>query len=185
MIPIAGAQVRCPQDKRADDLATRFVIKAGTIRLPIGAFLLVRKGARIGAIRLTGIDPAATQETGKSTWESLVEPDRSGSFVAKGVVRQTGELNIQPLQGPGRLIYIHQPGVIDARVGKWKFSFDAPSLMTMSDTSFWTGTGDHGFEFAPTAACDASEINIRDEHLRWFRYDRNADTALPLSDLPK
>ena len=36
-------QSRCPEETRSDDFATRFVIHNGAIRMPAGAFLLVRK----------------------------------------------------------------------------------------------------------------------------------------------
>jgi hypothetical protein len=153
--------------------------------MPIGAFVLVRKKGQVGAIRLTSIDPAATKWLGKSNWESFFQADGSDSLLAKNVVRRTGELNVLPLKGPGRLIYSYEPGVVEARVGKWKLSFGAPSIMTMSDTSFWTGVGDHGFEFAPTSACNLSEIDFKATGLRWFRFDRNANITLPLSELPK
>jgi hypothetical protein len=179
------AQTTCPADGRADGVAPGFVISAGTVTMPIGVFLLVRKGNQVGAIRLTGIDPSATKWIGKSTYESFFQPDRSGLLVAKNVVRKTGELNVQALKGPGRGIYMYQPGVITARIGKWKFSFGGPSMMVMSDTWFWTGDGDHGYEFAPTSACDLSAVDAHDKRLKWFRYDRNASVTLPLSDLPK
>jgi hypothetical protein len=57
--------------------------------------------------------------------------------------------------------------------------------MEMSDSSFWTGLGDHGFEFAPTSACSLSDIDAADKRLRWFRWDRTTQMTLPLADLPK
>lgn len=179
------AQTRCPEDKRADDHATRFVIGAGSVKMPIGAFLLVRKGFQIGAIRVTSIDSAATEWFGKFTYESFFQPDGSGSFVAKNVDRRTGELNVQRPKGPGRGIYIYQPGPYKAQVGKWIFPFWSPTLMAMSDISFWSGVGDRGYEFAPTSACNLSEIDVQDKRLKWFRFDRNASFTLQLSELPK
>jgi hypothetical protein len=181
----AHAQLGCPADTRFGAIATQFTIRHGGIEMPIGAFLLVRKNGRIGAIRLTRIDDGATEWLGKSAWESFYQPDGSGLLMAKDVVHRTGELNVQPLKGPGRDIYMYEPGTIHAFVGKWKFLFGSPSMMTMSDASFWTGVGDHGFEFAPTSACNLSEVNTQDKRLKWFRFDRAASLALPLSDLPK
>lgn len=182
---VAGyAQTRCPADKRADDVATRFVVSLRTVRLPIGAFLLVRKNGQVGAIRLTGIDPAATEWLGKSTWESFFQPDRSGSLQAKNVVRLTGELDVRSPKGVHSL-YSYGAGQRDAHIGKWTFSFGSPTLMPMSDASFWAGRGDHGYEFAPTSACSLSEIDTTDKRLRWFRWDRSTQVTLPLADLPK
>jgi hypothetical protein len=180
------AQTRCPADSRAEDLATRFIIHGGTIKMPIGAFLLVRKKNEIGAIHLISIDPTSTEWLGKSVYESHFQSDGSGSFLTGNVVTKTGDLNLQESKGPGRGIYIYKPGPYRASIGKWSFSFFGPSLMGMSDHSSWAGDfGDHGFEFAPTSACNLSEVNVHDNRLRWFRYDRNANVTLPLSDLPK
>jgi hypothetical protein len=172
-------------DNRNSDLAAQFVISAGTVRMPIGAFLLVRKIGAIGAIRITNIDPAATEHFGKSTYESYFQTNGSGSLVTGNVVRQTGELNLKDLRGPGRGIYIYRPAGYKARIGKWIFGFGDPTMMDMSDASFWAGLGDHGYEFAPTSACDVSEIDAHDNRLRWFRYDPNASVILPLAKLPK
>jgi hypothetical protein len=152
--------------------------------MPIGAFLLVRKKGQIGAIRVTSIDSSATEWLGKSTWESFFQPDGSKSLVASDVVRYAGAINVQPTKG-WHSVYLYQSGVTDVLIGKWKFGFDSPSMMTMSDTSFWTGVGDHGYEFAPTSACNLSEIDTHNDRLRWFRFDRNASITLPLTEIPK
>jgi hypothetical protein len=122
-----SVQLRCPLDSRDDEVATRFVVSVGSVKLPIGAFLLVRKKAEIGAIRLTSIDPAATEWLGKSVYESYFQGDGSGSLVAKNVVRRTGELNLQSLKGPGRGIYIYVPGPYKAQIGNCSFSFGSPT----------------------------------------------------------
>jgi hypothetical protein len=181
----AQPQTRCKVDTRPDELATRFIISAGSVKMPLGAFLLVRKDSHLGAIRLTSINTTATEWVGKSIYESFFQPDSSRPLVAENVVKRTGELNVQRLKGPGRGIYVYQPGNVTALIGGWRFGFGSPSMMTMSDTSFWTGVGDHGYEFAPTSACDISEVDAHDKRLHWFRFDRNASITLPLSDLPK
>ena len=116
----------------------------------------------------------------------IFQGDGSGSLLAGNVVRQTGDLHLQPSKGPGRGIYIYKPGPYRARIGKWSFGFDGPSMMVMTDHSSLTGDySDHGFEFAPTSACDLSELDVHDKRLKWFRYDRNASVILPLADLAK
>lgn len=153
--------------------------------MPVGAFLLVRKGAQIGTIRIISIDPPDTRYIGKTAYESFFQADGSGSFSAKNVVRRTAELSIQPSKGPGRGIYIYRPGMYKAQIGQWTFPFNTSTVMAMSDASFWTGVGDHGYEFAPTSACNLSDVDVHDKRLQWFRFDRNASVILPLSDLPK
>jgi hypothetical protein len=176
------AQMRCPADTRPGDLATRFSITGGSVKMPAGAFLLIRKrkNGEIGALRLTNIDPTSTEQDGKSTYESYFQGDGSGSLSAANV--QTGKLSLKPLKGPGRGIYIYQPGQNRARVGKWSFAFVTPTVMGMWP---YHRDGDHGYEFAPTSACNLSEINANDKRLRWFRYDPDASIILPLSELPR
>lgn len=174
------AQSRCSADSRSDNLATQFVVSGGSVKMPVGVFLLVRKNGAIGAIRLTNIDPASADLFGKSTYESYFQSDASGSFIAGNVVRQTGELNVKPVKGVRGLTF--QPGQTTARIGKWSFSFDSPSIIYMSS---YHRSGDQGYEFAPTSACDLSEVDVHDKRLRWFRFDPNAAVTLSLADLPK
>jgi hypothetical protein len=150
-----NAQSRCPLDSRNDNLATQFVIRGTSIQMPVGAFLLVRKNGEIGAIRLTNIDPAVTEDYGKFTYESYFPSDAAGLFRSGKLVRHEGELDVRPSNGT-RGIYC-QPGLHKASVGKWPFAFDVPSRMHMSGISFWKE--DHGYEFAPTSACSLWEIN--------------------------
>jgi hypothetical protein len=177
-----NAQSRCPMDSRNSNLATQFRIGGSSIQMPIGAFLLVRKNGQIGAIRLTNIDSTATEDYGKSSYESYVSSDASISFNAATVIRQTGELDVRPLKGPGRDLWIYQPGPHKARIGKWSFSFVTPDMMWMAP---YHRSPSKDYEFAPTSACDVSEIDAHDKRLRWFRFDPNAKVILPLADLPK
>jgi len=181
----ASAQLPCGADGRPSTATVKFLISAGTITLPVGSFLLIRNQTGIGAIRLISIDPKATEFYGKSTYESYFQPNKFGNLAGKDAVHLSKELNILPPKGPGRGIYIFRPKGYVAIVGNWKFDFGTPTMMTMSDTSFWTGYGDHGFEFAPTSSCNISEIDITNSHLRWFRYDREAHLELSLSSRTK
>ena len=178
---IVIAQSRCPLDSRADNLATQFVISGGSVKMPIGAFLLVRKNGEIGAIRLTRIDPMATEDFGKSTYESYFPADSSDLLSIRNDIRQTGELDLKPAKGMIRG-FSYVPGPHRARIGKWSYPFVSPSIMYMFP---YHSSSDHGYEFAPTSACDVSEIDVHDKRLRWFRFDRDAHVTLPLADLPK
>ena len=180
----AHGQMRCPEDKRVDGASTRFVISIGTVTMPVGAFLLVRNGGQVGAIRLTSFDPVATQYQGKSNYESFFLPDKSTSFTAKNVERQAGEIYIGPTTGV-HAVYTHTAGHNTARAGKWIFYFSYPTLMNMSHASFWKGEREEGYEFAPTSACNLAEIDAADKGLRWFRWDRTTRVTMLLADLPK
>lgn len=176
-----NAQLRCPLDSQNDNLAAQFVVRGTSIQMPVGAFLLVRKNGEIGAIRLKNIDPAVTEDYGKFTYESYFPSDAAGVFRSGKLVRHAGELDVRPSKGTRGIYY--QPGLHKANIGNWTFAFNFPATLHMSGISFWKE--DHGYEFAPTSACDLSEIDAKDKRLRWFRYDPSARVTLSLSDLPK
>jgi hypothetical protein len=162
-----------------------FSVGRGVIELPEGAFLLIRKNNQYGAIRITHLDPSATDSYGKSFFESYFQTDGKDSLTAPNAVRTTGQLDIQPLKGMS--VLSHRPGPFKARIGDWMFPFYGPRTIAMADASFWRGyDSDHGFEFAPTSACDPSQIDIHDKGLNWVRFSRNNDMLqLPLSTLAK
>jgi hypothetical protein len=178
---LGKAQSSCPANIRTGDFAKQFVVCKGTVMMPVGAFLLVRKNGKIGAIRITSIDPAATDVYGKFTYESYFLGDGTSSSTSSSAIRQTDELNLKYPTSLGRIVF--SSGKSKAKIGKWPFVFIEPGLLDMTGVARWSG-GDHGYEFAPTSAHDVSEIDATDKRLRWFRYDPNASVILPLADLP-
>jgi hypothetical protein len=177
-------QTRCPQDKRSGDDAAHFKVSIGALTMPVGAFLLVRNGSQLGAIRLTSLTPGAKQAEGRSNYESFFLPDKATSFTANGVSHQTGDIYIGETVGV-HAVFVHTKGHNKAKLGTWEFWFSFPDTLDMSPPSAWKGAHDGGFEFAPTSACQVSEIDATDKRLRWFRWDRTTQVALPLVDLPK
>lgn len=139
----------------------KFVIEQGHIKLPVGAFLLVRKSGRIGGIRILKIDPVGAQWLGKSTYESY-----AGALKSAHPIRNTGEIDL------------HASAPKDtARIGKWSLAFTSPNEMTMPP--------DHGYEFTPTSACTPKDIDPRDTRLQWFRSDSGPSLTLSVADLAK
>lgn len=177
-------EVRCPQDKRSGADATQFKVSVGTVTMPIGAFLLVRNGSQLGAIRLTSLTPGANRAEGRSDYESFFLPDKTTSFTANGVSHQTGDVYIGETVGV-HAVFVHTKGHNKAKLGPWEFWFSFPDTLNMSPPSAWKGAHDGGFEFAPTSACQVSEIDAKDRRLRWFRWDKTTQVLLPLADLPK
>ena len=95
--------------------------------------------------------------------------------------KQTGEINLKPLKGVGRLSF--QLGNDKVKVGEWSFSSDYPPLLFM-----WLrgrSEKDYGYEFAPTSAQSVDEIDASDKRLKWFRYTTDAKVVQPVSELPK
>lgn len=177
-------EMRCPQDKRSDADATRFKVSVGTVAMPVGAFLLVRKGSQLGAIRLTSLTPGANQAEGRSNYESVFLPNNATSFSGSGVDHKTGDIYIGETVGV-HAVFVYTKGHNQVLIGTRKFYFGYPNSMSMSHVSFWKGLHDEGFEFAPTSACQVSEIDATDKLLRWFRWDKTTQVMLPLASLPK
>jgi hypothetical protein len=160
---------------------TQFVVGPSAVLMPQGFFLLIRKAGKIGAIRFTNFEPGSTVGTGKATYESYFQSDGSGSFRSPNVRKQTGEINLKPLKGVGRLSF--QLGNDKVKVGEWSFSSDYPPLLFM--WPYGRSEKDYGYEFAPTSAQSVGEIDASDKRLKWFRYTADAKVVLPVSDLPK
>ena len=145
----------------------QFVVGGGSVKLPVGAFLLVRKSGEIGAIRLVKIDPVGAEWLGKSTFESY-----AGSLKAADL--RTCEIDLHAT-----------PPEDKARIGRWSFSFTSPNVMTMAAATKRHEKYDHSYEFAPTSACTLKDVDPKDKGLQWFRFDQDSSVTLPLADLPK
>ena len=167
--------------EKANDNSTDFIVGPRAVRLPVGRFLLVRKGHALGAIRFTNGQHGESNSYGTASYESYFQGDGSGSFLASNVVKQSGEISLKPLTGIGRLSF--GGGKRRLRVGTWSFACHAPGWMNM--WPFGEDERDQGFEFAPTAAQELAEIQVLDKRLQWFRYDSNSSRTLHLSDLAK
>jgi hypothetical protein len=177
-------KMRCPQDTRSAVDATQFRVSIGTVTMPVGAFLLVRSGTQLGVIRLTSLVLGANRAQGRSNYESFFIPNQGTSFTASGVVHKTGDVYIGETVGV-HAVFLYRKGHDQVLIGPWKLNFGFPDLISMAPKSFWNGYHDEGFEFAPTSACQVSEIDATDMRLRWFRWDKTTQVNLKLSELPK
>ena len=161
--------------------ADRFVVGPGEVLAPDGVFLLVRKGRDIGAVRFANIKEGTEVGTGKARYDSYFPADRSGGFGSRNVHMQTGENELKPLNGIGRLAF--QFGNNRVRIGNWSFLSSSPGAVSM-----WPYRGsqkDYGYEFAPTSAREVGEIDAFDKRLRWFRFSKDSRVTLQVADLPK
>lgn len=178
------AQAPCTH---ASDVETKaFVISGGAIEMPVGYFLLVRRKDALGAIRLTNATPSHSEKWfGTSAYESYFQSNATLSLASTTAVRRASSMDFRPTKGV-HAVYLYGSGHHEALIGKWKFSFANPVLLPMTNLTFWDGEmSDHGFDFAPTSACDVSEIDALDPRLHWYRYDRDAHITLPLTELPR
>jgi hypothetical protein len=58
-----NGQSLCSTD-RDDNFAAQFIVSGGSVKMPVGAFLLVRKNGKIGAIRLTSVAVSGQRRRG-------------------------------------------------------------------------------------------------------------------------
>lgn len=172
------------QLKPADDAANsaaQYLVGPRATLIPKGAFLLIRYGKSIGAVRFTSIELGRDAGVGKGMYESYFQEDSSKSLADQNVVKKNGLIDLKPLVGIGHMAF--QPGQDRVDVGPWSFGCSHPGLLNM-----WPYRGesrDYGYEFAPTSALSVSEINASDKSIQWFKFDAEASTTLPLSGLPK
>jgi hypothetical protein len=172
-----GAQ---PEAQKAEASEPQFVFGPNCVLMPVGVFVLVRKGRETGAFRLTQLEKNS-DGLGKSTYESYFQGDGTSSFTSSTVVNRTGEVDIKPMTGISHSL-TWQPGPDKLWIGKWWFGCLSPNLVNMT---LHFSENDEGFWFAPTSAHDVKEIDASDARLRWFRFDTNASVRVSISDLPK
>jgi hypothetical protein len=172
---------RDQEQLRAAEDTAQYIVGPRAILVPKGALLLIRKGKSIGAVRFTSIELGGEVGVGKASYESYFQEDGTKSFLAPGVVRQTGMIDLRPLVGIGHLAF--QLGQDRIDVGPWSFGCGHPGQIDM-----WPYRGDsrdYGYEFAPTSATSITEIDATNKRLKWFRFDPEWSVTLPLSELPK
>lgn len=162
-----------------------FCIHGSGVNLPIGKFLLIRKGNQIGALRLTRISPDTNTKPRASEWLGTVAyesyfADENRPLSDPSLVKRSDELQFGRIKGSG-FHYSWQSGNMTARVGPWKFLFFHEDGMYMTTFDRWNGINhDSGLEFAPTGATDLAFANPQDPRLHWYRRDPNTDVPCPV-----
>jgi hypothetical protein len=166
---------------KASGFGVQYLVGPRATLMPKGAFLLIRRGKSIGAVRFTSIELSSEVGVGKATYESYFQKDIARSLLDQGVVRKTGLIDLRALVGVGHLAF--QRGQDRVEVGPWSFGCSHPGLPNM-----WPYRGEsknYGYEFAPTSAQNVAEIDFSDKRLQWFKFDPEASITLRLSELPK
>jgi hypothetical protein len=157
-----------------------FVIGPYAVGVPVGYFVLVRRGPEVGAFRITQAKVGESWDLGSSSYESYFQGDGTGALVAPKVVMRTGEIDIRPMKGVHAFAW--QPGKNRLWVGKWWFGCRGNQSVNMASKF---SELDDGFEFAPTSAKSIAEVDTTDKALKWFRFDPNTSVQVPVSGLAK
>jgi len=162
-----------------------FCVHGSGINLPVGKFLLIRKGNQVGALRLTRIirdtqtKPRANEWLGIVAYESYFVDERR-PLNDSSAIKTSDELRFRRIKGFG-FHYSWQSGNMTARVGPWKFLFFDEDGMYMTTIDRWNGINhDSGIEFAPTGATELASVNPRDPRLHWYKRDPNTDIPCPV-----
>lgn len=156
----------------------RVVIGHGAILLPKGVFLLVRKGSRYGAIRITGLRPGGQGEAGTAIYESYFQGDGSGSFAASNLERRGGRVAMKPLEDSGQR---RSRGSSILLVGKWSFEYIVPGGIRVFPYS--EAGADQGYEFAPVAMGEITGVDVHDKRIKWYRHEPHTKVELLVKDL--
>src|SRR5258708_37319946 len=72
-----------------------FVIGPSAVWVPPGAFLLIRKEGKIGAVRFTNIEHGSSECIGRAGYDSYFQADGSGSLQAATVRKRSGRINLR------------------------------------------------------------------------------------------
>ena len=117
--------------------AAGFCFHGSGVNLPVGKFLLIRKGNQFGALCITRITPdkqskpTAGEWLGTVAYESYFISKSSNSFSQSANGRRLGELKFGRIRGFG-FHYSWQSGNQEAIVGPWKIPFFAQDGMFMT-----------------------------------------------------
>jgi len=162
-----------------------FCIHGSGLNLPLGKFLLIRRGNQVGALRLTRITPDTNTKPSASEWLGTIAyesyfADGGHTFSDSSVVKTSDELRFGRIKGFG-FHYSWQSGKMTAHVGPWMFIFFDQDGMFMTSYDRWNGVEhDSGLEFAPTGATELADINPKDPRLHWYKRDPNTDIPCPV-----
>jgi hypothetical protein len=187
----ASLQVSAPSQQTRSSFVPSdgFCFHGGGVNLPIGKFLLVRKGDQLGALRITAITPGDQAQARGSEWIGTISYESffaggHKSLADKSATHLTSTLNFGRMKGFG-FHYSYQSGNYKSIVGPWRIPFFYPDGIYMTSVDFWNGINhDSGLEFAATNARQVSQLDPSEPRLVWYRYDNNRDIPCPVSAPP-
>lgn len=175
------------------------------VEIPLNRILLIRKDAQYCAIKFTqcwaetdeeSMQKYATQiakggdianhfrdisEKKYAAYESFYQGDGTGNFANNNVEINEGKVSWLPLRGPFRP-FIYQPGDTHVKCGSYKLGWEYTTFLSVIPAGKYMG--DYGFELAPTPWTDIKEVNIKDQRVKWYRYDEKRERVfIPIDKL--
>ena len=166
------------------------IIDKNAIRIPIGTFLITRKGEEYCAVKLlTAVEVKAADEAKKegawkASYQSYYQNDKSGGFVNQNAKVDKGELvDRQPI-GFGHLTSISR---------SYRTIF-CGTVFGGNIKLEWSGAEGAGWIYfdersrtimlAPTKWTEISDVNFLDKRLTWYQYDeKRKKIEIPVGQL--
>jgi len=147
--------------------------------MPIGKYLLIRKGSDYCIIKFTKFWIGDTENDQFAEYESYYQDDKTGYFSNKNVQYRKDKLDRHK---PTWSIFGHPmtTGNRNTRCGPIEL--------------FWSGRGsvyfhklgqhqkDYGIEMAPTPWKHIAQIDVFNPHIKWYRYNESRDCSNILID---
>lgn len=170
-------------------VGNRVIVGPTGVSMPIGTFLVMRRGKDSCALRFTKAHRG--EDKGKQNFwtsgEESLYAEYDWFYQANGLPRFTipdtnsghGNLVKKPLYGLGRLAF--QTGNIQVDCGSFRPSWYYPTSVTFFEK---TKLADYGIEIAPTQWTNISDVDLMDSRLVWYRYDeRRKVIDIPITKL--
>lgn len=166
------------------------------VALPINKILLIRKKNKYCAMKFTrawfemdeerlkiyadrikegGIGAESAIDASRknyATYESYFNKDGTASFFAGSVERRFGTASLLPMQGRS-FHFSYQPGNGCVECGSFKLLWDYNTFVSFIPLGKGSSERDYGIELAPTPWSDIKDINVKDNRIKWYRYDKN------------
>ncbi|NOU24225.1 MAG: hypothetical protein HOO90_01665 [Methylotenera sp.] len=180
-------------------------ISTGSVYIPLGYFLLIRKENTACAIRFTNLyNPDSGQEIGSfysptsgqgisysvlsyklnADYDYFYQNDGSGNFKSNNVVSGQAQLSIgmRTIENNGMISNVmNQAERVVVKCGSMELPWKGYEGVTMYQGS---EPRDEGVEIAPTRWSNINEININDPTINWYRYDKARKIIeIPVEDL--
>lgn len=168
---------------------TKVIIGKVSVSIPIGRFLLIRKGSNYCAVRFTRFhrepnkptlwSPGDDSEYAEYDW--YYQRDGSGDFTKPNIESGHRELSRKPAIGLFHPL-VWPRGDPFIKCGLFRLEWFYPTHVGFHMTN--RKEDDVGNELAPTKWRDISEVNVHDPRLKWYRFDEKREGVdIPIDQL--
>lgn len=151
------------------------------VYMPMGRFPLIRKKDEICTLKFTRfwIEKQGKEKEQYASYISYYQNDGSGNFLSHNVKITEGQASHLPLRGWSKFFW--QPGKTYLKCGPLKLAWMYYGFVCACEKRGYPG--DCEIELAPTPWENITEVNVSDNRIKWYRYDKNRKTIdIPVID---